>query len=432
MVQEIQMQEEGDPAYSYRGPSGALKVIRGKGCEESFRAAVVDPNHRSEIGAKKHWLLDGPMDSEREIDGFNNVRGAPRQSSLNAAMDNKSKSAKKKQGIFKGIGSMFRFGKHRKIEFSNPEPAQHYHHTNEFDSNANLQQQQQQEPTTKSQQPFRQIQDPNHASPKQPSNANCLKPTSFDSSQNSQSSNSNTLHPRFASFQSGSHHSSQGSQREQQIQREPLYQRHGFVHRHAEQVQVIPENSVVAPPPIKYRQNSSEHRRNERELHKQRMAQRHTYYQIDDREDPRPLQRVDPSNQFVEYGRPGSRSGITESVPFTHYVNYKELQNHLSRKQHQYHSQRQSRPDNQLRPVSNYYEYETIQSVLNNRQRQNVPHVNTIPSQQPPPYQDPNSNSLPRNQPVQGRHPSGRGSQSRGPFVTQVTIGDHQKNGTKV
>lgn len=50
------MQEESDPAYSYRGPGG-LKVIRGKGCEESFRAAVdkdynkhvVDPNHRSEI-----------------------------------------------------------------------------------------------------------------------------------------------------------------------------------------------------------------------------------------------------------------------------------------------------------------------------------------------------------------------------------------------
>lgn len=43
------MQEEKDPAYSYRGPSGALKVIRGRGCEESFRAAVVDPNHQSEI-----------------------------------------------------------------------------------------------------------------------------------------------------------------------------------------------------------------------------------------------------------------------------------------------------------------------------------------------------------------------------------------------
>lgn len=48
------MQEEGDPAYSYRTTSGGLKVIRGRGCEESFRAAVVDkhlvdPNHRSEI-----------------------------------------------------------------------------------------------------------------------------------------------------------------------------------------------------------------------------------------------------------------------------------------------------------------------------------------------------------------------------------------------
>lgn len=50
------MQEEGDPAYSYRGGAGALKVIRGRGCDESFRAAVdkdynkhlVDPNHRSE------------------------------------------------------------------------------------------------------------------------------------------------------------------------------------------------------------------------------------------------------------------------------------------------------------------------------------------------------------------------------------------------
>lgn len=47
------MQEEGDPAYSYRGQSGGLKVIRGRGCDESFRAAVVDPNHRSEIGKSK-------------------------------------------------------------------------------------------------------------------------------------------------------------------------------------------------------------------------------------------------------------------------------------------------------------------------------------------------------------------------------------------
>lgn len=53
------MQEEGDPAYSYRGGVGGLKVIRGRGCDESFRAAVdkeynnhlVDPNHRAETSS---------------------------------------------------------------------------------------------------------------------------------------------------------------------------------------------------------------------------------------------------------------------------------------------------------------------------------------------------------------------------------------------
>lgn len=101
-----------------------------------------------------------------------------------------------------------------------------------------------------------------------------------------------------------------------------------------------------------------------------------------------------------------------------------------SRKQHQYHSQRQTRPDNQLRPVSNFYEYESIQSVINGRISGRV----NIPSQ-PVMYQDVNSNSLPRQnlpqQPVQGRQQ--RSQQHRGPFVTHVTIGEHnQKNGTKV
>ncbi|KAJ8959796.1 hypothetical protein NQ318_011528 [Aromia moschata] len=459
MVQEIQMQEEGDPAYSYRGLSG-VKVIRGRGCEESFRAAVVDPNHRSEIGAKKHWLLDGPMENEREIDGFNNVRGAPRQSSLNAALDSKNKQNKKKQGIFKGIGSMFRFGKHRKMEFTSAEPVQHYHHANEFDSNANVPQQQ--PPQTQQDDAQQQHHNDNQS---QGSQTNSNNRTPNNNRMLTNNSSKISISTWLVTHQNQvQHHSSHQQHREQQIQREPIYQRHGFVHRHAEQVQVIPENSVA--PPVKYRQNSSEHRRNERELHKQRMTQRHTYYQSDERDvydhrQPHQSQRIDPRDtQYVEYGRPGSRSGITDSVPFTHYVNYNELQNHLSRKdplsdsqivqmrlqvqqqrlkveeesrkQHQYHSQRQTRVDNQLRPVSNYYEYESVQSVLNSRgARQNVAHA--TPQQQPPSaYQDANSNSLTRNQPVQGRHPAGRGTQHRGPFVTQVTIGEHQQNGTKV
>lgn len=34
-------------------------------------------------------------------------------------------------------------------------------------------------------------------------------------------------------------------------------------------------------------------------------------------------------NYGGEYGRPGSRSGILEAVPFTHYVNYNELQTRI-------------------------------------------------------------------------------------------------------
>jgi partitioning defective protein 3 len=434
MVQEIQMQEECDPAYSYRGPSGALKVIRGRGCEESFRAAVdkhiVDPNHQTEISAKKHWLLDGPTENEREIDGFNNVRGAPRQSSLNAALDGKHKGGKKKPSLLKGIGSMFRFGKHRKMEFNNME-VQHYHHSNEFDANVNS----------------------------QPPAVPEMEQTNQHESQNSQPER---LQDQQQQQNQRVQQMIQQQQQQQQQQREPLYQRHGFVHRHAEQVQVIPENSVA--PPIKYRNHMGAdqgQRRVDRKMQDHRM--RHTYYLSDEREALYEQRQPQQSNNYGEYGgRPGSRSGITESVPFTHYVNYNELQNHLSRKdplsdsqivqmrlqvqqqrlkveeesrkQHQYHSQRQTRTDNQLRPVSNFYEYESIQSMLNNRSaRPNppVPHTNN----QPVMYQDVNSNSLPRQgqqqpQPVQGRHPNR--NQHRGPFVTHVTIGDSQQNGTKV
>ncbi|CAH1963696.1 unnamed protein product [Acanthoscelides obtectus] len=381
MVQEIQMKEEGDPAYSYRGPSGALKVIRGRGCEESFRAAVVDPNHRNEMGAKKHWLLDGPMDNEREVDGFNNMRGAPRQSSLNAALDNKNKSGKKKPGIFKGIGSMFRFGKHRKMEFQ--EQPQLYHHINEFDSNANIQppskadsdnqsqltqpdrtsEQQQKQATTHHQQhgqPNSPLTPHHQQQGSQPSNLHHHQQQQQQSSSHHHSPQSSQLHQhQMQQHQAATvHHQHQSlhlqqlhpqqphqvhpvnnvnaqqlrlspQQRELQVRREPIYQRHGYVHRKTEQA--IPENTIAPNPNVKYRQNSGELRRNERETHKQRSHSR--YYQNEDRDlyDQRHPQRSDAPNPYTtEYGRPGSRSGIIDAVPFTHYVNYNELQNHLS------------------------------------------------------------------------------------------------------
>jgi len=61
MVQEIQMQDESDPAYSYRNAQGAVRVIRGRGCNESFRAAV-DHSYEaplsdlhSRIGMETHY-----------------------------------------------------------------------------------------------------------------------------------------------------------------------------------------------------------------------------------------------------------------------------------------------------------------------------------------------------------------------------------------
>lgn len=115
----------------------------------------------------------------------------------------------------------------------------------------------------------------------------------------------------------------------------------------------------------------------------------------------------------------------------------------FSRKQHQYHSQRQSRGESELRPMSNFYEYESVQSILNTQGGRTNGNVHIVASSPSPSFQvhDVNSNSLARHQEQQpsninvrhhpsrsyGHHPH------RGPFVTQVTIGEHvQSNGTKV
>lgn len=97
MVQEIQMSDEA------RGP-GALRAPRGRGREEVLRAAV----ERPESQPRKHWLLeDGTHDSDG---GFGN-RGTLLASNNGKVKDQRSQ---KKPGLLKGIGHMFRFGKHRK------------------------------------------------------------------------------------------------------------------------------------------------------------------------------------------------------------------------------------------------------------------------------------------------------------------------------
>lgn len=96
MVQEIQMSDEP------RGPN-ALRAPRGRGREEILRAAVERPEPR------KHWLLEDGGDNDG---GFSN-RGTLQSSSTNNGSKIKDRS-QKKPGLLKGIGHMFRFGKHRK------------------------------------------------------------------------------------------------------------------------------------------------------------------------------------------------------------------------------------------------------------------------------------------------------------------------------
>ncbi|XP_044734253.1 partitioning defective 3 homolog isoform X2 [Chrysoperla carnea] len=372
MVQGIQM--DSDPAYSYRGNQGALRVIRGRGCDDSFRAAV-DIDYKS-VGktndAKKHWLLDPPIaaansDLDAQDVGFMNARGGPRQSSLNAA-DNK-KAAKKKAGLLKGIGSMFRFGKHRKtldvipglddrIIMAHENTVHHEkqdsassqtassetnqqsstHNGNESTSSTDQQHQLQQQQQQHQQSPANSLElRPNNPSHQPPPN---VPPSHYRQlvhqqmnrmqTQNHTDVNENPIHPAAA------------SSRNQYVQEL-------------------------------------------RSLHQKRHAERQGHYVSEEREDQyerairQRLEQVPDtihgrSASYDVYGdvkRSGSRSAIGAGDPqrFSHYVNYDELQHHLSRRQQHYHSQRQPARDSQQRPMSNFYEYESIQSLMNSQPR---------------------------------------------------------------
>ncbi|XP_017006958.2 partitioning defective 3 homolog isoform X4 [Drosophila takahashii] len=101
MVQELQMSDE---------PRGhqALRAPRGRGREDSLRAAVVSEPDASK--PRKTWLLE---DGDHE-GGFAAQRNGPFQSSLNDGKHGSKSSRAKKPSILRGIGHMFRFGKNRK------------------------------------------------------------------------------------------------------------------------------------------------------------------------------------------------------------------------------------------------------------------------------------------------------------------------------
>ncbi|KAF0289188.1 Partitioning defective 3 [Amphibalanus amphitrite] len=116
MVHELALSEERDRPYPRPGNA---KVVRGRGCNESFRAAV-DRSYEAPLGdeaAAQRTAMD-TVDEEAaaaDADDALFIRDRTvRQSSLSTGAVDGKKGKRRSGGLLKGLGSMFRFGKHRK------------------------------------------------------------------------------------------------------------------------------------------------------------------------------------------------------------------------------------------------------------------------------------------------------------------------------
>ncbi|XP_065351999.1 partitioning defective 3 homolog isoform X8 [Cloeon dipterum] len=412
MVQEIQMLEDGEVAYSYRG-NGPVKVIRGRGCNESFRAAV-DRSYEAPLGEMRQ-PMETLSEEEAEIQPTGNFgRGSARQSSLNSALDNKygKKDAKKKAGLFKGIGSMFRFGKHRKggenaLQDKLTEEAEEAD-AQEREKEAARQAAQEEHQRIREQYQ-RLIQRQQQTEMQQQLEQMQMHEQNMPSSRTERIHQLRAQHQRKHVERRGQYPLDEREERYEQAIRE---MKSNFHHNVPQQERAMSNVRLETPPqepqPPPIMQNA--HRRN-------------------------------PSYDL--YGdRPGSRLG--DPTRYSHYVNYEEIQHHLSkrseqlseqqiiqmrqqvqlqrvkveaedesRKQMHYHSQRRDpREVPQQRPVSNFFEYESViragqhtmlHPVHHHQQQQQQQlqqqHQHQQQQQQMHPahmFRDANANSLPR------------------------------------
>nr|XP_024215630.1 partitioning defective 3 homolog B [Halyomorpha halys] len=305
MVQELQMTEE--EGGGYRAGQTGVRIVRGRGCNESFRAAVdrLDPLAEDE---------DSPLG---------------RQPSLNTSLESKSSKGKKRPSLLKGIGSMFRFGAKRKdsIPTGNPEDEKEAARRAAKEEQERIQEQ------------YRRL---------------LMKQHEYQQQQQ------------------------QLQQQQQQQQRDKQQQLH--IRVEDEKYSSLPTNEP-----------SRTERINQLRLeHQRRHSERRGHYPLDEREEvyehhlKQKLENGEIENAMT---RPGSRVGITDPSRFSHYVNYHEIQQHLkeeiaavklrrpksqkeasssdeSRRQQHYHSQRAAQREPVHRPVSNFYEYESVQAVL--------------------------------------------------------------------
>ncbi|RZF47162.1 hypothetical protein LSTR_LSTR015174 [Laodelphax striatellus] len=327
MVQEMQMYEDldrlGAPANHAASPSGGpapIRVIRGRGCNESFRAAV-DRSYegggaQATLAAGGADLMEPLAEDESGLGGHLNRR----QTSLDSKL-----KAKKRQSLLRGLGSMFRFGKHRKSAEDGDDAAA----------------------------------------------------AAADEEEGVGRGGGEEGGRGGGKGEEGEYDEHQQQVIQEQLRRLMVAATSGTL---------FPGSDVTGPPGNDV--TRTERIQQLRAHHQLRHQERRGHYPLDDTEERYEMalrQRLEHTAAELDSAihRPGSRVAITDPARFSHYVNYQQIQHHLNRRQQHYHSQRRDtttgRGDhtggsgggnatatggNPPRPVSNFYEYESVESHL--------------------------------------------------------------------
>ncbi|XP_050715946.1 partitioning defective 3 homolog isoform X5 [Eriocheir sinensis] len=380
MVQEMTMEEEG-----HRMGSG--RVPRGRGCNESFRAAV-DRSYDVPLNGLRS-KMETLAEEESESSGSGFGRGNSRQSSVNSAVEDKNKKiGKKKAGLLKGLGSMFRFGKHRKsVDNTNSGPGRG-DREGEREGRGEMDRAEVERLAA-----VRRLQQEEHDH-MQEQYRRLIENTARSSQQQQQMRGEDGEPSR--------------SERMHQLRAE--HQR-----RHAQRNRTYPTDDMEEHYESAIRQMLDE--RGHLEADK---ANNNTLNPTDTKlqrlepvpNEPRPEVRHVRSHSYDLYGdgtgsrqggeatavggRPGSRTAYADPHTYSHYVNYEQIQQHLrknkeqerlkklasqqyqdfrdkqtSREAREYQSQRGPRDsarESHHRPVSNYYEYESVQAMISHAQ----------------------------------------------------------------
>ncbi|CAG0885579.1 unnamed protein product [Darwinula stevensoni] len=388
---QMSQAEDGDPALTYR--PNPVRVIRGRGCNESFRAAV-DRSYDAPLSPEAQAHMETLAEEMEECHvggggggggggGVGNEafpRGGAFQSSSASMPERRSsrcsrhnhtrshsqphhththprtsrphsrppdvqttgKEKKKSNGFLKGLGSMFRFGKHRDA--------------------------------------------------KEGKSAG----TSTRGGQSAEERQRNLAAEAYREEQARIHEEYQKLVHRQQQQQ---HQQQQDQRRYQEEAQAMSVHSQQMMVRGGDGGSGRWERMNQlRADHQRKHQERHGFYPGDSNTAPLP-----PKRQEVRDGRGDVGQGSQFSASYSHYVNSQEIERHIRSLQGVYHSQRwggvrereRGREKSGERPLSNFYEYESVAALTRPATALGVSHPHPRDSQ----------GSLPRRIPKGGQIP---------------------------